>query len=280
MATPIFKAVNGNNPGVTQQQMSDFLSNYKNLTGGGSSQVYTDADYENAVNNDPILSQHLKAGNTLTDLEYASTTGDLSGMKNIYGQPFSPEEHKQALADAEAANKDYYDALKSKETADTESALAQKQQDYQDYLIKSGEEFQADKTTLDQNAAEKGVLFSGMRKQKEQNLQKTYEQDQASKLGTYGRDIGNIARDYQYAYGNQAAQGLNNYYKAGANTYNPNIATGGVGSSGLSSIYQTGNYNYNGTRVGEQAATANKGAAARLWNKGNKLLATGSSNQH
>ena len=242
--------------------------------------VYTQAQYEDYINKDPVLSAYFKSGNTVADLEYASSTGDLSGMKNIYGQPFSKEEQKKALEEADKANAAYYDSLKSKETADIESALAQKQADYQDYLIKSGREFQTDKTKLDQTAADQGVLFSGMRKQKEQSLQNTYEQDQTSTLGTYGRDIGNTARDYQYAYGNQAARGLNQYFKAGGNTYNPNVATGGVGSSGLSNVYKTGAYDYAGTRVGERAATANKGAASRLWNKGNKLLATGSSNQY
>jgi hypothetical protein len=255
-------------------------SGWKKNTASSVNQPYTEQQYSEAVVNHPIIQQYTAKGNTASDLEYASSTGDFSGLVNQFGMPFSIEDQQAAMKQAEDDNKLYYEALQSKDKADTEAQLAQKQADYQNYLLTSGQQFQEDKGKLDQTAADQGVLFSGMRKQKEQNLQKQYEQEQNYKLGSYGRDIGQTARDYQYAYGNDSANSLNKYYKLGGNTYNPNVATGGVGSSGLSNIYRTGNYNFQGTTNVERKAQANKRAAGYLWNRGNKLLATGSGNQY
>jgi hypothetical protein len=230
----------------------------------------TPAQYEEYAKLDPILKKFFENGNTFADIENAVNTGDLSGIKNAYGMPFLPEETKQALSDAEAANKDYYDALKSKETADAESNLRKQQLTYQQYLIDQGEKFQTDKSALDQTAAEQGVLFSGGRVQKQQNLQKTYETNQATKFGMLQEDMGQTARDYQYLYGNDAAKGLNQYYKQGGNTYNPNVATGGVGSSGLSNIYKTGAYDFQGTKPRTIAGQAASRAYGIIRNTGYK----------
>lgn len=65
--------------------------------------------------------------------------------------------------------------------------------------------------------------------QREKNLARAYEQDQASKQASIGRSIGDTARDYQYKYGNESANALSDYYKLGGNTYNPNTARGELG---------------------------------------------------
>lgn len=228
---------------------------------------------------DPFFTDYLKH-NSPEDIEYASASGDFSALRNEYGQPFSRSEQQKALKQAGKMDEDYYKALKQKETADVENALAQKQANYQDYLLNSGQQFEEDKTGLDQSAADKGVLFSGGRVQKEKNLERAYQQDQASKLGSMTRDIGATARDYQYQYGNKAAKKLNQQYNLGGNTYNANVARGGVGSSGLSSVYNTKQFDFKGTRVGEQAAQANRGATQLLKNRANKLMASGYSNQY
>jgi murein L,D-transpeptidase YcbB/YkuD len=240
----------------------------------------TPEEKRKALSENPLTSSYISYGNTAEQLQNAYETGDWSTMTDETGKPFSIEDQQAALEQAKAIDEAYYSQLKEKETADTEATLAAKQAAYQDYLLTSGQNFEADKGTLDQNAANQGVLFSGGRKQKEANLQRGYEQEQASKLRNLTSDIGQASRDYQYAYGNDAAKGLSQYYKAGGNTYNPNVATGGVGSSGLSSIYKPKTYNFAGTRIGEQMATANKKASGILWNKGNKLLATGNQNQY
>jgi hypothetical protein len=251
-----------------------------NVNNQSGDQPYSDEEYNSALNAHPIIQASVAQGNTSEDLAYAAETGDFSGLLNQFGQPFSLEDQQEALAQAEEDNNLYYEALKSKETADTEAALAAKQAAYQDYLLTSGQNFQEDKGTLDQTAANSGVLFSGGRKQKESNLQRGYEQEQATKLRNLTADIGQTARDYQYAYGNDATKGLSSYFKAGGNVYNPNVATGGVSSGGLSSIYKPNAYNYQGTRNVEKKAAAQKRAAGLLWNKGNKLLSTSYNNQY
>jgi len=244
-------------------------------------QPLTDAEYEAGASNNPKVKEVMKGGSTLAEILTGIETGDISGLRDPMGQPFSAEDQQDALNKAEKANAAYYDALKTKEKAETEASLAKKQADYQDYLLKSGQEFQEDKTTADQTAANRGVLFSGGRVQKEKNLQSAYERDQATKLRNLTSDIGGIARDYQYSYGKDAAKGLSSYYKAGANTYNANVANGGVGSTGLSSVYNPRDLSLGGgTRIGERAADAQRRAAGLLWNKGNKLLASGYNNQY
>ena len=248
--------------------------------GDANSQPYSDEEYSRALNENPVIKEYVAKGNSPESLSYAAETGDFSGLVNQFGQPFSLEDQQEALRQAEEDNKLYYEALKQKETTEAENALAQKQADYQQYLLKSGQEFEADKSASDQSAANRGVLFSGARVQKEKNLQRSYEQDQAYKQASLGRDISATAQDYQYKYGNQAAKGLSQYYKLGQNTFNPNVARGGVGSGGLSKVYNPNQYDYQGTTNVAQKTAANQRAAGLLWNKGNKLLATGYQNQY
>ena len=146
-------------------------------------------------------------------------------------------------------------------------------------MVNSGQSFESDKTKSDQTASNKGVLFSGARVQKEKNLARAYAQDEASYKDRISRNIGNTANDLQYKYGANSAKGLNKYYDLGGNTFNPNVAKGGVGQSKISSVYNPSNSNYQGTRNTERSANANTRAANYLKNKGNKLLATGYNNQ-
>lgn len=219
-------------------------------------------------------------GNSLQSLEEAVNTGNFSGIYNEFGQPFSDQEQRDALEQGMKDNELYYKALGEKDKADTQAAIAQKQADYQDYLLTSGQSFEQDKTTADQSAANSGVLFSGGRVQKEKNLERAYTQDQASKFGSMSNDISSLARDYQYNYGNDAAKGLSKYYKLGGNSYNANVARGGVGNQSLSRVYNPRDYNFQGTVNTERLANANKRAAGLLWNKGNQLLGSGYTNSY
>jgi len=246
----------------------------------GQDQASVDALYKAAAAKNPVINDLTKGGSTVDQIVMALSTGDLSGITDPMGMPFSVQDQQAALQQADEDQKLFYEALKTKETTDAESALAQKQADYQDYLISSGQQFEGDKTKLDQNAVNQGVLFSGGRVQKEKNLERTYGQDQASKLATMTRDIGSTANDFQYKYGKEATQGLNKYYNLGGNTFNANTAQGGVGTMGLSSVYNPNQYDFQGTRNVERKAAANTRAAGLLWNKGNKLLATGYNNQY
>ena len=270
---------------LTGQALANAL---KQINPGGTytSQVsqlggYTKAQYDAAAAAHPIISASLKAGNSIDALNYASMTGDISQIVDAYtGKPFSIEDQQKALAQGTKDLEGYYASLKDYETKTAEDALKQKQLDYQQNLADQQVKFEADKATLDQNAANQGVLFSGGRIQKEKALQSGYERNQAYNQASTGNSISNIARDYQYKYGNENAGNLSQYYNLGGNTYNANVARGGVGSSGLSSVYNTGASNYQGTTINTAKAEANKRAAGYLWNKGNKLVAGGISNKY
>lgn len=237
-------------------------------------QAQVDAEYAAAAASHPVL-----ASNTPEMLNYAMSTGDFSSLVDTTGKPFSVADQRSAVSEAEKAINPYYTALETKDTQDTESALAAKQREYQSFLSTQGENFQADKTALDQDAANKGVLFSGARVQKERQLQDSYNRANTEKRASVGASIGDTARDFGYKYGDQAAQGLGSFFNLGANTYNANKATGGVGTSGLSSIYNA-NQGFQGTTRNTQKADVQKRAAGLLYNKGNKLLASGYTNQY
>jgi len=249
-------------------------------TTGGSEQPYTDEEYQSALNNNPIIQDYVSRGNSVESLAYAAETGDFSGLVNQFGQPFSLEDQQAALKEAQADNALYYDALESKETADAESSMAQQKSDYQDYLLNSGQQFEADKMNSDQTSADRGVLFSGGRVQKEKNMERAYNQDQDSTLASFTRNMGNTARDFQYKYGNDAANSLSSNFNVGSNTFDAHKAVGGVGSGGISSVYNPSQFDYQGTRNTARSATANQRAAGKLWNKGNKLLASGYNNKY
>ncbi len=242
-------------------------------------QESVDNKYAEAAANNPVIADLTSGGSSVEEIIHALSTGDLTGIVDWQGQPFSVADQQAALTQATEDNRLYYEALQTKETADTEAALAKSQADYQDYLINAGQSFEADKTKSDQQSADKGVLFSGGRVQREKNLQRAYEQDQATKFRQVGGAIGTEARDFQYKYGGEAAGELSSFYNLPKNVYNPNVATGGVSQSGLSSVYSPSKFGFQGTRNVEQSAAAQQRAAGFLWNKGNKLLATGYKNQ-
>lgn len=261
------------NPTFNTAEVDAFAKRYRELTGAPKTQAQVDAEYAAVAAAHPTLK-----GNTPEAITYATSTGDFSGLVNAQGQPFSSADQSAAVSRATADLSPYYQAEQKKETADTEAALAAKQAAYQKYLADQQTAFQTEKTTQDQNAANQGVLFSGGRVQKLKQLGDTYATNDAYKRTSVGADIGQTARDFGYKYGDTAASGLSSYYNLGGNTYNPNVATGGIGSSGLSSIYNA-NQGFQGTQINAAKAAAQKRAAGLLANKGNKLTASGYVNQ-
>ncbi len=233
-----------------------------------------DDAYLSAVTTHPTF-----AGNSADQLAYAASTGDYSKLLNSEGKPFSAADQAAAVTQATADISPYYQAEQNKETQDTEAELASKKAAYEKYLSDQATNFQTEKTNQDQTAANQGVLFSGARVQKLNNLKDVYDKNQAAQKSAYATDVGSTARNFGYKYGDSAANGLSSYFNAGGNTYNPNVATGGVGSSGLSSVYNA-NQGFQGTEVNASKAEAQKRAAGLLYNKGNKLTGTGYTNQY
>jgi hypothetical protein len=241
----------------------------------------TTQDELDAFYNASALSHPVFAGNSADDLAYAATTGDFSKLRNESGKPFSNLDQANAMSEAEKALAPGFEAEKRFDTAKTEEDLRAEKSKFDNFLSEERTAFGEDKTTLDQNAADQGVLFSGGRKEKEKRLADAYSSNLAKNLETTTSSIGNIARGYQYDYGDEAAQSptLSKYYQLGGNVYNPNMARGGATSTGLSSIYSGQGYNFQGKKVNTNKANANVRAASLLSNRGNKLLSTGYQNQ-
>ena len=209
----------------------------------------------------------------------AYLTGDWSGVTDATGQPFSLADQQDALAKSQAALAPYYEAQQTKAEEDAKSSLLQQQQDFQNYLDQAAASFVKDKTTLDQTAADQGVLFAGARAQKEQQLSDLYKSNLEAKRQTAATNIGNAARTYQYQYGDTAAGKLSDYYTLGNQGYNANVAQNNVTPAGISSVYNSGGMGFQGTQVNAALAAAQQRAAGLLKNKANKLLATGYQNQ-
>ena len=237
-------------------------------------QAQVDAEYAAAAASHPVL-----ASNTPEMLDYAMNTGDFSSLVDVSGKPFSAVDQAAAVSEADKAISPYYTALETKDTQDTISSLDQQNRDYQSFLKTQGENFQGDKSKLDQNAADQGVLFSGSRAQKERQLQDSYTRAGQEKKANVASNIGDTARNFGYKYGDIAAGGLGSFFNLGGNTYNANKASGGVGSTGISSVYNTNN-GFQGTIKNTQKADTQKRAAGLLYNKGNKLLASGYNNKY
>lgn len=214
------------------------------------------------------------AGMDIDSLVNAYNTGDFSGVTNASGQPLDTATANKDFADSMAVLDPAYKAEKAKETADFQDTIGYKQDQYKRDLATSAENFQSDKTQLDQTAADNGVLFSGGRFQKENNLATKYANADAAKKAALTTDVSLAGRDYGYKYGTEAANSptLSGYFQAGGNTYNPNVATGGVGSSGLSSIYNPNSTNFYGKNPEKQSAEAAQRASGLLKNKVNKLV--------
>jgi len=234
-----------------------------------------------AVASNPSLS-YLVSQNSPETLLEAYQTGNWSGVVDTTGKPFSDEDQRLAVEKAEKALAPGFNAEQTYAEDNVVRELGDKTRTFNEYLDKSAEEFQSDKADLDQDAASKGVLFSGSRIQKEKNLKSLYEKDLESKKATLGSNVSNLASDFQYKYGDESANKprLSQYYGAGSNTYNPNVARGGaVRNNDLASIYSTGNKGYQGTEVVKNKSAVQTRAASLLANKANKIVPYGYKNQ-
>ena len=241
-----------------------------------------DSNYNSTVAADPNISTLVKSnpGSTVEQITEGLKSGNLSGIVNSAGQPFSAADQAAALAQGMKDNAAYYAAQQANDTNTAQNSLAQNQANYNDYIKNQGQNFQTDKTAADQSAADNGILFSGARTQKQNNLARAYTEDQATALRNATSNVNTTANNFQYKYGNTAANGLSQYYQLGSNSYNPASATAGVTSNSLSSVYNPSAYDYQGAVNNEQLANAQTTAAGLLWNQGNKLVATGNANKY
>lgn len=222
-------------------------------------------------------------GNSPEALATAGLTGDYSGVNTLTGQPFTPAEQADAVSKSTAALQPGFDESKSYDTSNVADSIQEKNTSLKDYLYNEGQNFKQDKIASDQDAADKGVLFSGARVQKERDLKKLYEDRDSQNIASTNRNIASTTKDYQYKYGNSAVPALSNLYNStpAGNSYATNVAGGGVTPKApVASTYNPAQYDFQGTAVNANKANVQTRAAGILQNRANKLTSTGYKTQY
>ena len=109
------------------QQNTQLLGMLRNANTGGevvneaNEQAAIDQEYAEAVAENPVIQELTQGGSSVEEIIFALETGDLTGIVDWQGQPFSAEQQQEALTKANEANKLYYEALQAKEAADAEA---------------------------------------------------------------------------------------------------------------------------------------------------------------
>lgn len=221
------------------------------------------------------------AGNNTADaILSAYTTGDWSGVVDLTGKPFTKAQQKGAVTDAEKALAPGFDAQTTYERDQAEQSLGSEQQGYGQFLKDEEKQFGKDKNTLDDNAVNEGVLFAGSRFQKLNDLRNTYDDRAAIERTNTGNRMETTARNYHYTYGDENTKKLSDMFKLPTGqSYNTSVAGGKVSpQGGLSSMYNMGDFKYQGTTPVSQKAAVQTRAAGLLTNRANKLTSTGYKN--
>lgn len=221
--------------------------------------------------------QAYSGNNTPAAILSAYQSGDWSGVTSLSGKPFTDAQQQAAVASATSALAPAYNATKEYDTENTEDALSKDASTYAASQKADAEQFTADKNTQDLNAANNGVLYSGGRAQKLQQLSGDYTARDTAARATATDAMTGTARDYAYAYGSPEAGKLSDYYSLpGGQAYNANVAGGKTTKSPtLSAVYSPYNYNYQGTKPAAQSAAVQTRAAGLLANTANKMSLNG-----
>lgn len=221
--------------------------------------------------------QQYGGANTADAIVNAFQTGDWSGVTSLTGKPFTDEQQQAAVAQANTALAPAYEAGQVKDTTDTTASLTKNAEDLAASERDRAIQFGQDKGALDQNAADSGVLFSGSRLQKQQQLSQKYGNASSDAARAAAESAGSTAGDYAYNYGSDAARKLSSLYTLpGASSYNAGVSGGKVTAPRtLAAAYNPDAYAYQGTKPAAQSAAVQTRAAGLLANKANKLTLSG-----
>lgn len=244
-----------------------------------------DAATSNAMNKavSTSLAKNSSIGSNKSDaILNAYMTGDWSGVTDLTGKPFTDQQQQAAVAQATSALAPGYDAQAANDKATAEASLTAEGRGYSNFEQNQKQQFGIDKNNLDTSAAANGVLYSGARIQKQNQLSAAYGNADQQQRESTGAEIANTGRNFAYNYGTPAASTLSGYYSLpGAATYNAGVAGGRVTPSSLSSIYTpSAGYAYQGTQPVAQRAAIQTRAAGLLANSANKLALTGYKTQY
>jgi hypothetical protein len=207
----------------------------------------------------------------------AYMTNDWSGVTTLTGTPFSRKQQQEAVTAAERALNPAYKAQEAYDTSVVTDSIDAERAGLEQFRDAEEQNFGIEKDNQDQSAADQGVLFSGSRFQKLNDLRETYQtRDAQNSAGAAGR-IGTTARNFQYKYGDPAAKSIRSFYQMpGETSFNPNVAGGKVTpSTGSNSVYDPKRFKFQGTAPVSQKAAVQTRAASLLGNRANKLSASG-----
>jgi CheY-like chemotaxis protein len=207
----------------------------------------------------------------------AYMTGDWSGVTDYTGKPFSDAQQQAAVREAERVLGPAFKAAESYDRAVVDDTLRQEGEAFQDFRRDEARDFRDAKQSLDQSAADQGVLFSGARLQKQNDLREIYSQREATQRRNVADRIASTARGYQYEHGNDAADRLSARYRLPvASRFDAGVAGGKVTPGRtLASAYDTGAYKFQGTKPVAQQAAVQTRAAGQLAARANKLSLSG-----
>lgn len=222
--------------------------------------------------------QRYGAGNDPASILSAFQSGDWSGITSLTGQPFTPEQQQSAVAEATKTLDPAYKAATQYDTEGTQDTLQKNQDQLGDFETDQAKQFTKDKDTLDQSASDNGVLFSGARVQKNNDLRTTYETADMRARRNANEAANTAGRNYAYAYGdNNIPRSISDLYSLpGATSYNANVAHGAeTPSTTLSAAYTPGPVTYQGTKPVAQQTAIQTRAAGLLANRANKMSLSG-----
>lgn len=211
----------------------------------------------------------------------AYMTGNWSGVVDLTGKPFTREQQQKAVSEAEKVLAPAYKEGESYDRSVTEDTLRAEQEGFKEFQKTEERDFGDMKDSQDQASADQGILFTGSRAEKLNDLRNTFEDRQRIARQQSTERTRQTMRNYQYDYGGDAAKGLRDMYKLpGASGYDANVAGGMVRRSPtLSAVYDPKEFDFQGRKPVAQKAAVQTRAASQLANTANKLTLGGYANK-
>ena len=246
------------------------------LTPTGVMDTATHAAMTNAVttsvSSNPQMQQYLRS-NSVENIVNGFFSNDLSNVIDITGRPFTKKQQRAAVSEAERVFNPGFEAQEAFDQSVVEDTLRGQQEDFGQFQQAEEEMFGDRKDALDQNAADQGVLFSGSRLQKQNDLRNNFQDREAIQRGRTQDNIRTTARNNQFARGDKNAKGLSDFYDLpGQSRFNAGVAGGQVNRSGLSSAYNPNEFKFQGTRNVANTAAVQQRAANTLTNTARKKI--------
>lgn len=222
-------------------------------------QIQSNPNIQYLRQNDPEVNSVLTSMENNGDINYDILTNMVTNNLS----PADANEFKNYYDEYYSAYDPYYKEQQTYDKGSIENQLGLNQRNQERYLADSAAQFGEDKSTLDKQSANQGILFSSARAQAEKGLQDKYTNDLASKTDAYQTNAKNQLLNYQNKWGGDV-NSLSSYMQSPTQTYNASTPRNNVSSGGLSSFYNPGNYNLTGSAQNDRKYNAGLGAYTKL----------------